>query len=298
MRSKKRELVQYMPALAIRPTYSVGYYVRADGLPPSRIKSAYTPIKKSGDLGKKGAKKIRNAVNWMLLFSHKKTVYSKKENKRFSFVLNFITLTLSEKQKHPDTYITKHMLQPFLKWLGRNYAKMYIWKAETQANGNIHYHITTNTFIHWRSIRRKWNAIQSRHGYLKSWTEGNVRNDPNSTDVHSVKNEKETAKYMAKYMTKNDDSRRKVEGRIWGCSESLSNIKLYITPHDYSFEECAEFIEKISDMKQLDFSTLYIHPNLKYMKAPGAIRERLTELYNERKKVIAQQKFFTIESFN
>ena len=56
--------------------------------------------------------------------------------------MKFITLTLSDVQAHTDDSIKEHMLQPFLYWLQRYYNCSYVWKAETQINGNIHFHIT------------------------------------------------------------------------------------------------------------------------------------------------------------
>lgn len=325
-----------MSALAIRPTYSVAYSVRADGLPPSRSHSVVKITRVQGVIKQRAAAKLKVCINWMLLFSHKKRVYSKKEKKSFTFVLNFITLTLSGTQRHSDDYIKEHMLRPFLKWLDRNGARMYVWRAETQLNGRIHFHITTNHFIHWKSIRRKWNSIQAKQGYLKKWTEGNVRSDPNATDVHSVKNERETARYMAKYMTKGNraerppvgsvDSlkkmqqeenfyykqqcgtwrlfigvwyykRRACEGRLWGSSNSLAGIKLYYTQHDADFGEVAEWIAARSEHKKLNYSDLFVHPSLKYLSPGGTLRSKLAELYHERKAKISEQKYFTVDSF-
>ena len=325
-----------MSALCIRPTYSVAYSVRADGLPPSRRGNSVKVIRAEGIIKARAAAKLKVAINWMLLFSHKKRVYSKKEKKQFTFVLNFITLTLSSAQMHTDDYVKAHMLRPFLKWLDRNNAKMYVWRAEVQLNGNIHFHITTNTFIHWKSIRRKWNSIQSKHGYLKKWTEGNVEGDPSASHVKAVKNERETARYMGKYMTKpcrvkkidgKDVSRlkslqtadghqylnrcgtwrlffgtwyfkpRPVEGRLWGSSNSLAGVKLYYTQHDADFYQIADWVAARGEYKKLDFADLWTHPSLKYLNPSGSLRGKLAELYKERKRVIPQQKFFTVESF-
>src|SRR5213079_1819998 len=86
---------------------------------------------------RKSYKRLTNAINWMLVFSDKKRVFEKSSGKTFSFRLAFLTLTLSERQKHTDQYIKEHLLQPFLYWLDRSHKASYVWKAESQLNGNI-----------------------------------------------------------------------------------------------------------------------------------------------------------------
>jgi len=91
---KNCQAVQYMWRMSVRPTYSVAFLVRADGLPPSR--SQNPPIQSNKPMGivsKKAATRMANAVNWLMLFSHKKRVYSKSEKKSYWFTLNFITLS-------------------------------------------------------------------------------------------------------------------------------------------------------------------------------------------------------------
>lgn len=283
--------------MTVRPTYSVAYSVRADGLPPSRTGfTAPRMNKPEGIIRKKAANRINNAVQWMVLFSHKKRVYSKTTKKSYWFLINFITLTLSGKQEHSDEFIKNHMLYPFLRWMARSHkAKMYLWKAEAQKNGNIHFHITANTFIHWKSIRRKWNQIQSKHGYLRKWTEGNVRGDPNSTDVHAVIKTEQIAKYMCKYMVKNEPDRRKIEGRLWACSPALSGISCFIDEMDDNFKEAADTIKKQSEIKQLDHACLYIHRPLNRMTIPHLLREKLLHEYEKVKPLINPQTYFTIE---
>lgn len=248
----KKERLQLQYCYSLTPTYAVVYRKRADGLPFNR-KVKLMPKHKSGDgvLSQRAAKRMRKSINWMLLLSKRKSVFSLKDNKTFTFVLAFITLTLSDKQHHTDGYVKDRMLAPFLKWLERNGCALYVWKAETQTNGNIHFHITINGFIHWKSIRKKWNSIQAKHGYHKVFTKGKNEVGVNSTDVHSVRNEKETAAYMAKYMTKNDETRRKVDGRLWGSSYVLSRI-------DIRLQE----VESKSIMDEFDAITWTLQPKL------------------------------------
>jgi hypothetical protein len=235
-------------------------------------------------------------MKWLLLFSHAKRVYSKATKKSYWFKINFITLTLSHAQMHSDEYIKRHMLYPFLRWMARSHnAKLYLWKAEAQKNGNIHFHITTNTFIHWKSIRRKWNSIQSKHGYQKVWTDGNIHPDPNSTDVHAVIREEQVANYMVKYMLKNQTDRRLITGRLWACSPELSNLKITFDQHDKDFYQSAELIKTQSDLKVLEHATLYLHRPLNKMQLNPSLRERLSEQFKKVASKINTQTYFTIE---
>ncbi|HSH50178.1 MAG TPA: hypothetical protein VK982_00485, partial [Bacteroidales bacterium] len=82
----------------------------------------------------------------------------------------FITLTLSQQQMHTDTYIRRHMLDLFIKNLkNRSDIKYYFWRAETQQNGNIHYHLIVDKYIRYHEIRDIWNRIQKRYGYLDNY---------------------------------------------------------------------------------------------------------------------------------
>lgn len=239
---------------------------------------------------------MRTALNWMLLFSVRKFVYSKEKQKGFWFRLNFITLTLSDAQIHSDTYIVEHMLQPLLRWLQRQCGvKNYVWKAEVQDNGNIHFHITLDKFVHWRKLRNKWNELQLRHAYIAVATNAEIIPDPNSTDVHAVVNIKRIVSYITSYITKKDSekknarlsnalafchsnierelaymsiaavgipfSKRRVTSKVWGCNHSLANLNITLsedTPLYYQAKQYHKdnYCKLLSDDK---ISRVYIH---------------------------------------
>jgi predicted transcriptional regulator len=210
-----------------------------------------------GQMSKKATRRITNAVNWLVASAKNKWIFDKISNKRFTFRVNFITLTLPTL----DHGVTDHefksvLLHNFINTCRYKYdLKNYVWKVETQANGNIHAHFTTDTFIHWKDIRTVWNRILQKKGVIDKYKAKHeqltfeqyaalydptgtkdiqqIRNafhqgcnsnwsDPNSTDVHSVHKVKDLASYLAKYMGKSDDDRRAVKGRLWGCSTNLS----------------------------------------------------------------------------
>jgi len=363
-----------------RPTYCVITSVDPNGDSIKYDRHALSAFNSKNELQSKQSKtKMVNAINWMLLFAEKKTVYSKtpyvSKNGEllhyFSFRLAFITLTLSAEQKHPDKYIKEHMLQPFLYWMTRYYKASYVWKAETQLNGNIHFHITIDTFIHWKSIRAKWNGILQTHGYCKTFQDGSNDKGDAATQIKAIKNERQTAACIGGYLTKGsieeknhfeickerDKQHEKIkelvekgnyiscniqtkmhytrfiEGRLWGCSESLSKIKCFIdqmdaniefekTEHDFFHNNKLQnlgkkiFNEKKEQYKHLSFEeqqllqvtdfdlnrklhglmNVYIHKNLKWCRIPPELSAKIHQEKLTRNFNI--QKNFTIESIN
>lgn len=191
----------------------------------------------SGEISKNAGKRIMNAVNWMYFASKDKV--TQKSGSYYKFRVNFITLTLPSAQVHDDRFIKAEMLGPLMEWARYNGASAYVWKAEPQKNGNIHFHITTNKFISYQLLRDKWNSICHKHGYInpyhekfknctldgyiqllkaqgtqvewkkakRAWDKGTADNwmNPNSTDIHSAKKIRKMAAYMAKYMTKQSE---------------------------------------------------------------------------------------------
>lgn len=299
-RKQKKEQRVFMPCLAFRPYYTVAYSMPADERGRWRKSNRPKVNAPEGVISARAEKRIRLAVQWLIICSDVKTVYSKKENKSFKFLLNFITLTLSEKQKHSDIELKNLLLNPFLDWMKRRHgANCYLWKAESQKDtGNIHFHITTNVFIHWKSIRRKWNELQYKIGYEKCFTDGNT-NGKNSTDVKAVKNIKKIGFYLSKYFVKNQDDRRKIEGKLWGSSYNLSNIKVNLTAHDESFEEVArEFFERNeTQYLKADYSEIYLHERIDSLKVHPVLRKKFQEIKREIVGDVKQQLRYEVESF-
>jgi len=255
------ELVK-IPKLSVHPGYVVLYneYSGGHGRYNTDTSKHVLPISvdHKGIISKKASSKIRKGIEWLLVLAQDKKTYSIKKGKDFKFKVAFITLTLSSKQKHSDQVIKSECLNQFLieakkKWNVTH----YLWRAESQKNGNIHFHILVDKFCPWSELRDTWNRIQNKLGYvdryraemnlyhksgfqvrkelLKSWSyKAQVRayrtgsqqdwNSPNSTDVHSVRFIQDLPSYLAKYCTKNERC-REITGKLWGLSTSLSQLR-------------------------------------------------------------------------
>jgi hypothetical protein len=193
--------------------------------------------KPAGLVSKKADKRIRNSVNWLVASALKKRIYSKRDKRTYVFTVNFVTLTLpSLDHGITDSFFKSKLLKKFLARMNYQYGlKNYVWKVETQANGNIHAHITSDCFMHYLDIRSAWNDILINAGLMKSFASKHGHSDPNSTDIHSVHSVKDLAAYLAKYFSKNDMERRQVDGKLWASSYSLSDrnaCNIYTPPSD------------------------------------------------------------------
>lgn len=178
---------------------------------------------KSGTLTKGARKRLKASIELLIDISPKKWFTVPSTGKRFQFQITFLTLTLSASQQQiPDKTIVKSLLEPLLQTLRRKYkCKSYVWRAEKQKNGNLHFHITTNQYIPYDTIRDDWNRIQNKLGFVDQFAEKYGHTNPNSTDIHSVRGIRDLARYMVKYMSKNVPEGQLVNCKQWDCSQDL-----------------------------------------------------------------------------
>jgi len=238
-----------------------GATILPDGtLDVSTINKGITEHTKThGLISKKGNSNIRNAIDWMVLLAKDKTAFNHATNTFYKWKLNFITLTLCSKQFHSDAEIKKKLLQPMLNTLRQKYGvKNYLWRAESQANGNIHFHIVLDKWVPWKELRDIWNFHQNKLGYVTRFASKFKHSNPNGTDVHSLTKIKSVARYLSKYCGKNAKGItiltsqaftglnnfpcllinfipvqvnkktkffRQIFGKLWGLSEQLSKLK-------------------------------------------------------------------------
>jgi hypothetical protein len=172
------------------------------------------------------AKLNKILLNWMSSIQHHLDS-NKRIRKRCTYYPVFVTLTLSDKQKHSDNYIKRHLLNNFISDIKRNDGvEHYFWRAEAQKNGNIHFHLIIDHYIDRLDLQKKWNRIQSE--YVQSYTARTGKADPPSTQVESIRSYKRVSMYATKYALKDpseDYMPRKIEGRIWGCSDQLRCVE-------------------------------------------------------------------------
>ena len=317
--------------LHVQPTYAVYIPQRTPGTysktqAQRENESNLAKNDHEGKLSRKAVRRLTNAVNWLIASARKQYVYDKATQKRFSFRVNFVTLTLPTTEHGiTDHQFKSVLLHNFINTCRYKFdMKNFIWKVEAQANDNIHAHFTTDTFIHWRDLRRVWNRILLKHGAMSNYTAKHLDmtfedychtydpqgkrelsqlraiyqqgvdsgwTDPNSTDVHAVWAVDDLAAYLAKYMSKDDDERRPIKGRLWGCSYNLSaSNKLVLEVHG---SHDTDIIQPLCD-PSIRFKTIDVIDKFTGKPVPigeifflkltdwgSKIKGRLLEAYNE-----------------
>lgn len=172
--------------------------------------------------------------------------------------VTFVTLTLPSKQRHTDIFIKRNLFNVFIiNAIRAGLFRNYFWRAESQKNGNIHFHLIVDSFVDWRALRDLWNESVEPHGYIDEFQRVYYHRDPNSTDVRGLAHVNSVADYVVKYCCKSDGY-RKIEGRIWGCSDMLRNLKPFTTVCDSS---TYAFIEDVQSHAK---SKVFVDPNFSY----------------------------------
>lgn len=179
---------------------------------------------------------LKSKINWLYALSRKKTITTYSKKIIYNHRCTFITLTLPSVQVHPTSELNSECLVPLLQLL-KNHLKMnnYVWKLEFQESGNAHWHLITDTYIDYRYLKKAWNRILEKKGYVSAYAEkmsamslneycdtygkkdGSDRliqsqryfkgksekwRNPNSVDARSVVSDRQLSYYLAKYLSK------------------------------------------------------------------------------------------------
>lgn len=269
----------------IRPTYAVVMPKRNGPRLPlteaQKVNMQFLKLQKhTGTISDKARKRLTNCVNWLVASAKTKRIYSKETKQTHKFKVNFVTLTLPTLDHDiSDHHFKKVLLHAFINSCRYRYGlKNYIWKVEAQANGNIHAHFTTDTFLPHGGLRDVWNTILDKNGLLNNYRDKHMAmslndyihayhgngsrtieqlrrayqfgqksnwSDPNTTDVHAVYKIKDIGAYMAKYMSKSDKDRRKIKGSLWRASYSLTraNKLSMCLPEDADMDALSSFFQ-------------------------------------------------------
>lgn len=165
----------------------------------------------------------------------------------------------------------------------RKYRKnfSYIWVAERQKNGTLHFHMLTNQWLNIRVVNHIYaKAIQN---VIKINNIENVKFEIkkyNGVDVKLVDSIQRLTKYLTKYLTKNNEL---FNGLCWNSDSSVSSLvtTLYLNDTEYKtiynkLTLWQSFSKEISYFKEpLEFD-IYIYGSHK----PKLIFETLQEINN------------------
>lgn len=255
-------------------------------------REAFQKEKRTGLISSGAQSRINLAIDWLLHLSPSKMTWYHELGKKYPFKIGFLTLTLPASQvssvqlpcgkfiygsdvnqcfaatnigfgkviyRVTDNQIKHECLNQFIIECRKKFhLKNFVWKAESQRNGNIHFHFTLDKYIFYPELRSIWNRIIEKFGFIsryqkewkglsfedyllkrgykkgevldkyrKAYRYGNESNwrEPNTVEIHSVRKVKNLRAYLAKYFNKNNLYRRLIEGNIWRLSEQLSKYK-------------------------------------------------------------------------
>lgn len=228
---------------------------------------------------------LKTKIEWLYFLSKARYVKTYSGKEIFNYKMSFITLTLSSEQKKPTKEVTNEMFDRFLTEI-RNRTNMvnYIWRLEFQDNGNVHYHLITDSYLDYYFIKKIWNRIQLNNGYIKSYQDKfssmslnqywNLykNNDkytfdkvakmyaknksenwtqPPSVDVKSVNSKSAIAYYISKYFSK--DSKSKVDRNKLDNVDNSSSLRLWFCSRSLSkLSNVSDFIEAV----YMDFESI------------------------------------------
>lgn len=244
-----------------------------------RVKQAY-----SGDMSAGSIKRAKRAIQLLLAISKPKKAVSFKTGKEFTFRVNFITLTLPAAQEDiSDKVIKKEVLEPFLRILRKKYQlKSYIWKAERQLNGNIHFHLTTDTYILYYRIRDEWNKCLAKLGFIERFRDKWGHSTPNSTDIHAVHKIDNLAGYMIKYMCKGQLDKY--------ITKADKNASSQVPLSDKGGQKIVRFVKKVSSLKPIEGKVWDCSANLKAkIRCEFEMDSKAHDQYNELRYMFAEQ---------
>lgn len=220
----------------------------------------------------------------MVACSSTKMVYEKKFAKKVPWKVNFLTLTFHE--NFQDDNLARKALSRWIEVAKYRWQmNHYIWKAEPQERGAIHFHLSSNAYIPHQELRYTWNRELRKLGL-------NNIND-NSTDIHAGTQIKNIESYMADYLCNEEKhaGRRAISGKLWGCSQNLSSAgKKYLLIKTEELKAITDELEQYSLQKKilaegkeppkfLDFNGYWILPNDFYKKLPDC--ELKTQYFEE-----------------
>lgn len=194
--------------------------------------------------------------------------------------LTFLTVTLPAKQIHTDQEIKSVVLNNFINKLRYHKKDLkYIWRAEPQANGNIHFHFILNLYVEMKLCDKLWHDSVELLGYVTEYEKKWKSRYPPTNRIEYVHTAKQIVGYATKYMTKTDNG-RKIEGRNWYASQKLNAMIKGETHISREWE--TSMIKRLRDLNlycaENDYATKF------YFNSPDDIKllpPNIRDMYNE-----------------
>lgn len=216
----------------------------------------------------------------------------KPELKTENAYLVFLTLSLPSTQIHTDKVI-KRQLALFIERLQIEHnVKNYVWRAESQKNGNIHFHLLVDRFLNKDKVNDLWNNIINRLGYVDRYGKEN----PPSTNIHSMgRKPDDVIKYVTKYLTKiPDDNYRGIIGRVWGCKRGLTKFQ-YFELDGHKAKRVIQYIEENHKDDKIELLVPYVEI---YKIGMNQLKNVFDDVYNDFRKRLKKLYYLMYKSLS
>jgi hypothetical protein len=223
-------------------TKFTGYTFRTDGQRES-VKKLIDEKKYTGQLKFGAKKRLAKAIDLLVQSTTRTWVTNPATGKQYPFQIGFTTLTVHSPDRNIDAKEAyKNLLGPFLQWLRRSHnTYLYIWKAELQTRGQIHYHLLLGNYVDKKAIRKKWNELQQQHGYLDQYYKVKGHYNAPSTEIKNALKHEDVAGYLIKEISKSIQNQTALNGKVWDCSSNLKEVAFF----DLSAEKYAPNIANL-----------------------------------------------------
>jgi len=229
-----------------------------------------------GKLSPNARRKFKSALRWLIACSDVKQCYEKKKKSIVEYKINLATFTF--KDNFQDDHRARVLFSKWLEMAHYRFAlERYVWKAEPQKRGAIHFHLATGKYLPHKEVCYTWNRLLYRNGI--------DQRNANSTDVHAVTNAMNLEAYLTEYLMNEDkhQGRRMIKGKLWGCDHKLSQAgKLYLYVDDDDARCLDNDLQSFSlrhklttPPKFLDFTDVYCLPENYYQPDQGNELEQL-----------------------
>lgn len=220
----------------------------------------------SGKVTPHARKRLLSALDLLVQRSPIQTIFNPVSNSWHEFKLGFITLTIAEKRNMAVAEAYENLLREWLRYMKRKMGmKDYVWKAEYQQRGQVHYHVATNVYIPWETVRWRWNQLQRRAGYLDDYARRFKNWNPNSTDVHSMQNVDDCLAYIGKEMCKGVQNQKSTAGKVWDCNVDLKRGR-------FSAHAEWELFDNIDDAVQHGFAEIVESEHCRIIKCKEPLK--------------------------
>lgn len=233
-----------LPYIQVRHNSLILYSLPVDNY--SHRRSAFTQPTYQGKVTSGSAKRIRKACDLLIQLSPLVWIKNPITGRQVSHTLSFITLTIPEQdQKYEANEGHKYLLEPFIRRMREKHGMTtYIWKAEFQQNGMLHYHITTRAWILHSDIKETWNNLLHKNHLLDYHYQKYGNHTPPSTQIKKVYKNKKLESYLQKEISKVQNDKT-TDGKIWDCSLNLKQARSFTTIMESSFNGSVPGVETI-----------------------------------------------------